>query len=137
MRLDIEVRLDRVGVGEIDGPRLDRVSIAADEELATLAKRCASGQRGRRGCANHAEVAAKLQSGKIVVDDDVAVGQHAHVQLQPIREARLTRGGNGKPLGAQGSEHLVDHSDRLAIRAPHDRDRPAQRAGQILDRLLR
>ena len=71
-------------VCEIDRARIDRVAIAADEQLTTLAKRGTARQRRRCSGPDHAQVAAKLEPGEVVVHNHICIGHQTDVQLQSI-----------------------------------------------------
>jgi hypothetical protein len=94
---DVEVRLNPVRVGKVDRALIgDPVARAVEEDLAAFTKRGTAGERRPGQGADGTQVAAQREPREVVVDHEILVRHHVHVQPCAIQERvarRLNRRG--------------------------------------------
>ncbi len=92
---DVEVRLDRRRVGERDAALVQLIETAEDEHLAALAQLGPAGEARPRDGPLQPQVGAGLEASVVVVDEQVVLGRHRHVEPHGVEVGRLLRRDRG------------------------------------------
>ena len=121
-RPDVEIRLDRVRVAEVDRALIAQaVPVAAEKGEAALGEHRTPCQSRLSHGSHEPHVGTHGESGIVVVDKQVVLCQHAHVEPQRI-EWRGRPGLDGARGSLQRLEQPARQRERLTIRAARQAD---------------